>query len=81
MAMFSEKFIHELTIIEGLPVVIFSNQERDEDTLLSTGKTEMFWYTKDKTGFRGGMEVYEPTQDPNEVLELLLKQAKETLKK
>lgn len=73
--------IHRLTIVEGLPVMVFSRDELSEETLLPSGSFELFWYTfNEKDGkFYGSMEVIPNLENIEENVELLMKQAAQTI--
>lgn len=53
------KSLHKLTVVEGVPVVIFSNTELDEETLQPTGKIELFWYAFFNGTFYGDVVTFE----------------------
>lgn len=72
--------VHRLTIINGVPVVVFSRDELSEETLLPSGNFELFWYGFKDNKFYGGMEVLADLNDIERDVEILLEHAKQSLK-
>jgi len=72
--------IHRLVIIDDVPVMVFTRDELSEETLLPSGKFEIFWYVNFKGKFYGGMEVLADLKDIERDVEIMLGHAKETLK-
>lgn len=71
--------IHRLVNIEDTPVVVFSRDEISEETLMASGNFELFWYAFYDGKFYGSMEILPNLDNVEEQVELLLKQAKQTI--
>ncbi len=73
--------IHRLTIIEGVPVVVFTRDEISEETLMASGNFEIFWYAFIDNKFYGAMEVLADLVDIERDVNIMLTQATESIKK
>lgn len=71
--------VHRLTIIEGVPVVVFSRDELSEETMLPSGSFELFWYAYFNKRFYGDMVVLADLEDIERDVNILLEQATKTL--
>ncbi len=73
--------IHRLTIIDEVPVVVFSRDELSEETMLPSGNFELFWYAFVNNKFIGGIEILADLNDIERDVEILLEHARESIKK
>lgn len=72
--------IHRLiTIDDNVPLMVFTRDELSEETLLPSGKFELFWYINYKDKMYGSMEIIADLNDIERDVELMIKHAKETL--
>ena len=72
--------IHRLTIIEGVPVMVFTRDELSEETLLPSGKFEIFWYANLGDRLIGSMEVLPNLDNIEEEVKLALQSAEINIK-
>lgn len=72
--------VHRLTIIEGVPVVVFSRDELSEETMLPSGKFEIFWYGFFNDTFYGDLMVVSDLEELEQYIQILLDQAQATIK-
>lgn len=72
--------IHRLiTIDDNVPLMVFTRDELSEETLLPSGKFELFWYINYKDKMYGSMEVIADLNDIERDVEVMIKHAQETL--
>ena len=72
--------IHRLITLDGnVPVVIFTRDELSEETMLPSGKFEIFWYMTYNDQFYGSIDVIDTLDNIEKEVERMLEHAKQTL--